>query len=202
MARTGRPAAERGQLRIIGGRWRGRRLLFSATEGLRPTPDRVRETLFNWLAPVIRGAHCLDLFAGSGALGLEALSRGAAQVDFVDISATVQREIEGHLRSLGASAEGCCHRAAAGQFLQDNRRRYDIVFIDPPFGRGLVEPVCRELDARDTLADDAMVYVESAAGEEAPRAPPRWRLHREKTAGRVSYRLYIVERPRCSPVAN
>jgi len=202
MARPGRPAAERGQLRIIGGRWRGRRLAFTATEGLRPTPDRVRETLFNWLAPVIRGAHCLDLFAGSGALGLEALSRGATRVDFVDISATVRPEIEGHLATLGATGEGCCYQRSAEQFLEDNRRRYDIVFVDPPFGRQLVAPVCRELDARDALAADALVYVESGAAEEAPAVPPGWHAHREKTAGKVSYRLYVVERPRCGAVPN
>jgi len=192
MARPGRPATERGQLRIIGGRWRGRRLTFTATGGLRPTPDRVRETLFNWLAPVIRGAHCLDLFAGSGALGLEALSRGAARVDFVDSSATVRQEIERHLAMLGATGEGSCHQRTAEQFLKDSHRRFDIVFVDPPFGRELVEPVCRELDARGALADDALVYVESGAGEAAPRMPPGWRLHREKTAGRVSYRLYAI----------
>ncbi len=202
MARPGRPAAERGQLRIIGGRWRGRRLAFTAIEGLRPTPDRVRETLFNWLAPVIRGAHCLDLFAGSGALGLEALSRGAARVDFVDSSATVQQEIERHLATLGATGEGCCHRQTAEQFLRDNRRRYDIVFVDPPFGRQLVAPTCRELDSRGALADDARVYVESGAAEEAFPLPAGWCAHREKTAGKVSYRLYTVEPPRCGAMPN
>ena len=101
---TGRAAsAGRSQLRIIGGQWRGRKLTFTPAEGLRPTTDRVRETLFNWLAPFIFGARCADLFAGSGALGLEALSRGAAHCDFVDSAKAAGRQIAGHLETLGAS---------------------------------------------------------------------------------------------------
>ncbi len=190
MARTGKPTVKPSTLRIIGGQWRGRRLTFTPAEGLRPTTDRVRETLFNWLAPAIHGARCLDLFAGSGALGLEALSRGAASCDFVDTSSTALRQIEQHLRLLQAQAQGHCHPVAASTFLQGASSSYEIVFIDPPFGRALVDPVCARLAAAALVADGGLVYVETAVRDPVPTVPDNWRLHREKVAGEVSYRLF------------
>ncbi|MEE4144169.1 MAG: 16S rRNA (guanine(966)-N(2))-methyltransferase RsmD [Halieaceae bacterium] len=192
MARTGKATVKPGTLRIIGGQWRGRRLAFTPAEGLRPTTDRVRETLFNWLAPSIHGARCLDLFAGSGALGLEALSRGAASCDFVDTSATALRQIEQHLRLLQAETRARCHPVAASTFLQGARDGYDIIFIDPPFGKALVDPVCARLSAAALVADGALVYVETAARDPLPTVPANCRLHREKVAGEVCYRLYEV----------
>ena len=193
MARSGKGAGKQGQLRIIGGQWRGRKLSFTPAEGLRPTSDRVRETLFNWLAPYIQGARCADLFAGSGALGLEALSRGACHCDFVDTSKTALAQIGRHLTTLGATAAGQCHSSSALQFLQGTSEPYDLVFIDPPFGRELVDPTCTILAARKLLVAGALAYVETAATEPLPGTPIGWSPHRDKTAGGVTYRLFTVE---------
>ena len=193
MARSPKPTRKPSQLRIIGGRWRGRKLRFTPAQGLRPTTDRVRETLFNWLAPVINGANCLDLFAGSGALGLEALSRGAARCDFVDTSAAALRQIESHLDILQATNAAACHLFPASQYLTGADGPYDIVFIDPPFGQGLIAPSCAQLAQHQLLAAGAMVYVECASEDQDLLMPPAWSLHREKVAGGVSYRLFVAE---------
>lgn len=192
MGRSPGKAGATSQLRIIGGRWRGRKLVFAPVPGLRPTPDRVRETLFNWLAPFVHGARCVDLFAGSGALGLEALSRGAAFCDFVDSSGGAVRQIEAHLAMLGAQALGQCHAMSALQFLQRAEAGYDIVFIDPPFASGELAPACAQLAGRRLLNEGALVYTESAAGDGAPLVPPDWHLRREKRAGGVGFRLFVV----------
>ena len=192
MTRSGKGGRKRSELRIIAGQWRGRKLLFTPQEGLRPTTDRVRETLFNWLAGHIHGARCADLFSGSGALGLEALSRGAGHCDCVDSSKQALGQINTHRATLAASDRGHCHLMPAEQFLERAREPYDIVFIDPPFGRALAEPTCAQLDNRQLLAQQAMVYIETAAGDPCPAVPPRWSLHREKTAGGVAYRLFTI----------
>lgn len=193
MTRSGKGARKRSELRIIGGQWRGRKLAFTPAQGLRPTTDRVRETLFNWLAPHLHGARCADLFAGSGALGLEALSRGAAHCDFVDSSKQALAQIESHLDTLAGSDRGRCHLMPADQFLGSTVCQYDIVFIDPPFDRPLAEPACTQLSNRQLLANQALVYVETAATDPCPAVPPRWTLYREKTAGGVAYRLFSIE---------
>lgn len=180
----------RGELRIIGGDWRGRKLRFPATEGLRPTSDRIRETLFNWLTPAVHGARCLDLFAGSGALGLEALSRGAASCDFVDRAGRASDQITAHLQTLGATARGRSHRMAAEAFLESAVGPYDLVFIDPPFDLQLQAQTCAALEHFNLLAATALIYVESPASDEALLSPPGWELHRDKTSGAVAYRLY------------
>jgi 16S rRNA (guanine966-N2)-methyltransferase len=176
-------------VRIIGGRWRGRKLTFTPADGLRPTGDRIRETLFNWLAPYIAGARCADLFAGSGALGLEALSRKAAHCDFVDNSRAAITQIAEHLETLAARDLGTCHQVSAQQFLLEAREPYDIVFIDPPFANALVAPVAALLAQTSLLADDALIYIEMAAVEPAPELPSGWSVHREKKSGGVAYRL-------------
>lgn len=181
-----------GQLRIIGGRWRGRKLRFPAVPGLRPTPDRVRETLFNWLAPRIHGARCLDLFAGSGALGLEALSRGAGRVCFVDNNNAALRAIRQHLATLdGADAE--CVAADAPTFLAGGNtgEPWDIAFLDPPFDAGLLEPAARGLEDGGWLADGALIYLEAGVREAPPVLPGNWQLHREKSAGDVRFSLFV-----------
>ena len=182
----------RGHLRIIAGRWRGRKLSFTAEEGLRPTTDRVRETLFNWLAADIHGARCLDLFAGSGALGLEALSRGAAHCDFVDASKQVTRQLHSQLATLDARNLARVSAGNALEFLPTARAQWDIVFVDPPFGQGLASPACQLLQAGGLLAESALVYVETASGEAAPAVPENWGCQREKIAGGVACRLFIV----------
>ena len=192
MARSGKTAGKHSQLRIIGGKWRGRKLTFTPQQGLRPTTDRVRETLFNWLAPHIVGARCADLFAGSGALGLEALSRGASHGDFVDTSRTALAQIRTQLAQLDCAAAAGCHLASAEQFMRERNGHYDIVFVDPPFGLGLAGPTCALLAAQGRLSAGALVYVEMAAAEAAPDTPLTWTLHRDKTAGDVAYRLFTT----------
>lgn len=183
-------AGKQRQVRIIGGRWRGRKLAFTPADGLRPTGDRIRETLFNWLAPFIEGARCADLFAGSGALGLEALSRGAGHCDFVETNDAALVQIAAHLRTLGADHSGTCHRITAQQFLQQATLPYDIVFIDPPFKLQMVEAVCAVAADSRLLTSNALIYVEMAATESSPTFPSGWHLHREKMAGGVTYRLF------------
>lgn len=183
------PKARQSQLRIIGGQWRSRRLSFLPEPGLRPTTDRVRETLFNWLAPRIAGSHCLDLFAGSGALGLEALSRGAAHCDFVDCSAKATRQISKHLLTLGEAERATCTTLAAETFINTSGRRYDIAFIDPPFDCGLVGPTCQLLRERGLMLPDALVYIEMGSQELLPELPREWQSRREKRTGGVVSRL-------------
>jgi 16S rRNA (guanine966-N2)-methyltransferase len=176
-----------GRLRIVGGTLRGSRLDVADVAGLRPTPDRVRETLFNWLMPVIEGARCLDLFAGTGALGIEALSRGAAQVDFVETDMQLASLLRENLMRLKQVA--FVHRRDALQFLAATDARYDIIFLDPPFGAGLWTAAAQALEAHERLQADALIYVESPA-QEIPALPANWQLHREGRAGAVRYALY------------
>jgi 16S rRNA (guanine966-N2)-methyltransferase len=194
MARSRSKSAKTSTLRVIGGQWRGRKLRFTPAPGLRPTTDRIRETVFNWLAPVIAGARCLDLFAGSGALGIEALSRGAAHCDFVDTSADALGQISRHLDMLGASTRGECHRRAAAAYLAAAAGGYDVVFIDPPFGLGLVAETSIQLAQGALLSPEAVVYIEMAAAEGTPQVPEHWQAYREKRAGEVAYRLFLAGR--------
>jgi 16S rRNA (guanine966-N2)-methyltransferase len=175
-------------LRIIGGTWRGRRLRFPPQAEIRPTPDRVRETLFNWLGSRVPGSHCLDLFAGSGALGLEALSRGAAQVTFVEKDVVAVRELRARLaewRATGAQVE----RSDALHFLGNAAQTFDIVFLDPPFASTLLEQSCRLLEERHWLGANALIYVETDAHTGLPPLPDTWTVTRAKQAGAVGYHL-------------
>jgi 16S rRNA (guanine966-N2)-methyltransferase len=176
-----------GRLRIVGGTLRGSRIEVADAPGLRPTPDRVRETLFNWLMPVIQGARCLDLFAGTGALGIEALSRGAAQVDFVETDGQLAALLRDNLTRLKQTA--FVHRRDAVQFLAATDARYDIVFLDPPFTSGLWSAAAQALETHDRLQAQALIYVESPALE-IPELPSHWAVHREGRAGAVRYALY------------
>lgn len=182
------------QLRIIAGQWRGRRLSFPDWPGLRPTPDRVRETLFNWLAPVLPGARCLDLFAGSGALGIEALSRGAAEVVFVERQPLVMRALRENLARLNAG-NARIELADALAWLRQPGTPFEIVLLDPPFGEGLLEPSCAALERGGWLAASAWIYLEAEVGLERLPLPVHWTLYREKTAGAVAYRLARREIP-------
>lgn len=180
----------RGQqsLRIIAGQWRSRKIYFPDLPQLRPTPDRVRETLFNWLMPVISGARCLDLFAGSGALGLEALSRGAAEVVFVDRDRQVHNYLTDTLRMLGAG-HGRVVQADALDYLAGPAQAFDIVFLDPPYQSALLSPCCGALEAQAWLASPALIYIETARQSVPPPLPDNWTVQRDKVAGQVSYRL-------------
>ena len=175
------------QLRIIAGTWRGRRLEFPPVPGLRPTPDRVRETLFNWLDPVIRGRHCLDLFAGSGALGIEAASRGAAEVVLVDDHPQVVAALREQLVLLNASQVQVV-QADIGLYLSGAPRAYEIVFLDPPFREGRLPECIHLLETRGWLAAEAWVYLEAEHGLVLD-LPGNWALHRSKHAGQVDYHL-------------
>lgn len=184
-----RPPA-RNSFRIIGGRWRGRRVEFPPLEAVRPSPDRVRETLFNWLAPLIEGARCLDLFAGSGALGIEALSRGAAQVTFVDRERRLTEALRAHVDELGFSDRAPCAYGDALDYLARSGERFDVVFLDPPFGQGLLAPAFERLPAR--LAPFNRVYIESEPGLDTA-LPEGWMRLRRKQAGAVVYQLVSFE---------
>ncbi|MBS0571337.1 MAG: 16S rRNA (guanine(966)-N(2))-methyltransferase RsmD [Proteobacteria bacterium] len=187
-----RPSPPPGKLRIIGGSLRGSRIAVPDKPGLRPTPDRVRETLFNWLAPVMAGARCLDLFAGTGALGIEALSRGAGRVDFVEADAWLAGELRANLSRLKRDAR--VHVGDGVDFLARETARYDVVFLDPPFAAGLWTAAARALEAYGRLHESAWIYVESPAAS-APELPPNWRPHREGRAGGVRYALYRRAEP-------
>lgn len=194
--RSRRPSASDSQssVRIIGGEWRGRKLDFPAIEGLRPTPDRVRETLFNWLQAYVPAARCLDLFSGSGALGLEALSRGAASVTFVDQAPEVISQLRSNLNTLkvqNAELIGSSVPTWLEQRSTNEEVRYDLVFMDPPFHKGLAGPVCALLEQHQLLADEALIYIETEADLQLDQLPRNWQLHREKKAGQVAYRLFM-----------
>ncbi|MEW5249458.1 16S rRNA (guanine(966)-N(2))-methyltransferase RsmD [Microbulbifer sp. 2201CG32-9] len=183
-SRSGAPHS-RPQLRIIGGDWRGRKVQFAPVAGLRPTGDRLRETLFNWLQFQLAGTRCLDLFAGSGALGLEALSRGAQAVDFVELNRDAAMTLQRQLAALGAH-NGQVHLCSAEQFLGQACGPYQLVFLDPPFAGALWQPmlagVIPHLDA------GAQVYVETPR-DTLLSLPDGFRIEREKHAGRVCMRL-------------
>jgi 16S rRNA (guanine966-N2)-methyltransferase len=163
-------------------------LRFPPQAGIRPTPDRVRETLFNWLGPQVPGARCLDLFAGSGALGLEALSRGAAHVTFVETDAIAVREIRARLaewRATGAQVE----HSDALRFLGTAAQAFDIVFLDPPFASSLLADSCRLLEERHWLSARALIYIEADARAGLPPLPQTWTVTKAKQAGAVGYHL-------------
>jgi 16S rRNA (guanine966-N2)-methyltransferase len=182
-----KPESSHSQLRIIGGAWRGRKIEFAAVPGLRPTPNRVRETLFNWLTPVLRDAACLDLFAGSGVLGLEAASRGAGSCVLVERDARVVAMLRAQVSRLAAEQMEVV-AADALQWLGGAARPFDIVFIDPPFHSGLLQGCVDRLEQHGWLAASAWIYIESEAGTEL-HLPPYWQWYRDKQAGQVSYRL-------------
>ena len=174
-------------VRIIGGQWRRRILSFPEAEGLRPTPDRVRETLFNWLGQDLSGCSCLDLFAGSGALGFEAASRGAQRVVMVDKSPKVLAALETNARLLDAGERVEIVRADAVKFASSSSAggaRFDVLFLDPPFGKGWIEKIAPFLDG--LLTDDGVIYVESGS---ALDVLGNWRTVRHQRAGQVFYHL-------------
>ncbi|WP_008293443.1 16S rRNA (guanine(966)-N(2))-methyltransferase RsmD [Congregibacter litoralis] len=183
-----------GKLRIIAGEWRGRKLPVADLPGLRPSTDRSRETLFNWLAPHTAEARCLDLFAGTGALGLEALSRGAAHCQFVEQQSRAAKLLNESLALLGANDRSDVWQGDARQFLQGSGTgKYDLVFLDPPFASDLLDIVLEELESSALLAEAALVYVECAS-DHSPSIPGPWEQHRSKKSGDVSYALYCVKK--------
>lgn len=176
-----------GQVRIISGIWRGRKLPVVYAEGLRPTTDRTKETLFNWLMADIRSARCLDAFAGSGSLGFEALSRGAKEVVFVEKDKLAAKTLSNNAKTLGINASVVCSDSTA--YLQQQSEPFDLVFIDPPFQCGLVEPILKVLLNKQRLNNNALVYIEHEAKLKLERYP-ELTLLKEKSTAQFRYALY------------
>jgi 16S rRNA (guanine966-N2)-methyltransferase len=179
---------KQGQIRIIGGEWRGRKLQVPDVADLRPTPNRVRETLFNWLAPIIQGSYCLDLFTGSGALGFEALSRGASHVVMVDHSVSVITLLKQQLMVLKAE-NATIYQAHVPEGLKRPIKPFDIVFLDPPYQQNILLPCCFYLEENGFLADDAYIYFEASQPLQEKDLPLHWNIIKNKIAGQVAYHL-------------
>lgn len=180
------------QLRIIGGQWRGRKLSFPTLDGLRPTGDRIRETLFNWLASDIPGSVCADLFAGSGALGFEALSRGAREVLLLEKSGSGAQQLRDNLSLLEASKGTVVQTDSLLWLKQQPVRPLDVVFIDPPFDANLWQETFDLLVERQWLKEGAAIYVETPR-RHSLQIPAIWQQHREKRSGDVCYALYYYQ---------
>ena len=178
----------RNSVRIIGGRWKGRKIPVPRLAGLRPTPDRVRETLFNWLQPHIGGAACLDLFAGSGVLSLEALSRGASRVVAVDCHHKSVESLSNFRREPGADGLHVHHGRAERFLSAAPAGTFEIVFVDPPFDLPIRQSVCTSLQENGWLSPAALIYVETAGNDDFIY-PDSWKLLQHKRAGNVTYRL-------------
>lgn len=183
---------KKGGFRVIGGQWKGRKLSFIEVEGLRPSLDRVRETLFNWLQADIHGAKALDLFAGSGALGIEALSRGADWVQFVELNTKAAGQLANNLDLLGSEQSGLITGDAL-KFIETNQNEFDLVFLDPPFHKGIAQKVIELLAKAKWLKTDSLIYLETEQGLELT-IPEHWELLKDKKAGQLLYKLYRVAR--------
>ncbi len=189
------PAGRPGSIRIISGQWRGRKLPVHDAEGLRPTTDRVKETVFNWLAADVRETRCLDLFAGSGSLGFEALSRYASYVMMVEKEPKAARQLTQNLMTLKSTQAEVICRDALQVLQQGCETPFELVFLDPPFRKGLLEQVIPLLESHHWLAEDALIYLERENEGAAPALPSNWRLIKDKQAGQVCYQLYLREKP-------
>lgn len=180
-------------IRIIGGKWRSRKISFIPLKGLRPTTDSARETLFNWLAPVIVGANCLDLFAGSGALGFEAVSRGAKHAVMTDAAVKVVNKLRENAKALLAGDSVDLYLAKVPQGINKIPKQvFDIIFMDPPFGSDLIEITCNKLLISGCLKDDTLIYIEAERSLDVKSLiPATWQILREKTTGLA--RSYLLQ---------
>lgn len=185
-------AVASGQIRIIGGLWRGRKLPVLNSEGLRPTTDRIKETLFNWLMFDVNERRCLDLFAGSGSLGFEALSRGASQVIMVEKDHQVAQQLSQNLARL-PQAQARVVNIDAVRYLASSTTPFDLVFLDPPFHQELLPQVCQLLEEQGWLSVNAKIYIEREQAVEPLVLPKNWLLLKDKQAGQVTYQLYQRE---------
>jgi len=177
-----------GSIRIIAGKHRGRKLPVLMAEGLRPTTDRVKETVFNWLMPYINDANCLDCFAGAGSLGFEALSRGAAHVTLVELNKAAVKQLKANKQLLNADNVTVTNAHLLNFLKSSTKQHYDVIFIDPPFREGLVTQTAKLLNT-GWLANQALIYVEMEVNS-SQQLPNNWQLLKEKTAGQVTYRLF------------
>ncbi len=184
------------KVRIIGGRWRGRQISFPDVEGLRPSGDRIRETLFNWLQNKIHDAECLDLFSGSGVLGFEALSRGAKHVCFIDENREIITSLQKNAQQLSATNcdiifESFPSENLKSKFKSENKK-FDIVFLDPPFKKNLIFAALDWLENTQILAENALIYVECQRSAVELAVPENFKILKSKNAGQVSYYLVIA----------
>jgi 16S rRNA (guanine966-N2)-methyltransferase len=181
------------KVRIIGGNWRSRQIRFIDSPGLRPTPDRVRETLFNWLQFDLAGANCLDLFAGSGALGFEAASRGAGKIVLIDDDKHVCQMLNENVDAFAAD-QVCVVNRDALQFLSMRPdETFDLVFLDPPFFQGLIVPACHLLEKLGWLTAGSKIYLETERHANLSDLPDNWRILKNNSAGKIEYRLFRRE---------
>jgi 16S rRNA (guanine966-N2)-methyltransferase len=180
--------SNKGSIRIIAGLHRGRKLPVLMAEGLRPTTDRVKETVFNWLMPFIQDTNCLDCFAGSGGLGFEALSRGASHVSLIELNKAAAQQLTENKVLLQAKNISVINSDALN-FIKKNTQRFDVVFLDPPFRKNFVEQTALLLN-ENSLADNALIYIEMESEDNNQQLPLNWKLLKEKIAGQVIYRLY------------
>jgi 16S rRNA (guanine966-N2)-methyltransferase len=181
-------SSDKGNIRIIAGKHRGRKLPVLMAEGLRPTTDRVKETVFNWLMPFIQDSNCLDCFAGSGGLGFEALSRGASHVSFVELNKPAAQQLTENQRLLNVENTSIINSDALS-FIKNNSQKFDVVFLDPPFRKDFIEQTAMLLN-ENSLAENALIYVEMESDNNSQQLPLNWKLLKEKVAGQVIYRLY------------
>jgi 16S rRNA (guanine966-N2)-methyltransferase len=183
-----------GSIRIIGGSHRGRKLPVLNADGLRPTTDRMKETLFNWLMLDVRGSTCLDCFAGAGSLGFEALSRGASTVTFMELDKLTSKQLLANASLLKYSSnQAVILQGDTLNLLKKCSETLDIVFVDPPFNQGLVQPCIDLLVSQQALKPGAKVYIEKESGENSLLVPTNWRLLKEKSSQQVSVQLFVVE---------
>jgi 16S rRNA (guanine966-N2)-methyltransferase len=181
-----------GKIRIIAGEWRGRKLEVPDKQGLRPTPNRLRETLFNWLAMYLPGSRCLDLFAGSGALGIEAASRGAKEVLLIEKDYDIVQVLKQQLLSFKAYNKINILHTDAIHFLKSSPRAFDIIFLDPPFGQYLLNPSCHLLEESGWLSSQALIYLETESNLRELSLPTGWQIIRQKKAGQVT--VFLAKR--------
>lgn len=187
--KTSKSQGKMGAIRIIAGKHRGRKLPVLMAEGLRPTTDRIKETLFNWLMPYINNSHCLDCFAGAGSLGFEALSRGSSNITLIELDKSAAKQLNNNKKLLGAENLNVVNANALQYLAQVANESYDIVFIDPPFYKGLAEQAC-DLLQNGWLKPNALIYVEVESSSSTIALPENWILLKEKVSGQVAYRLY------------
>jgi len=179
-----------GQVRIIGGQWRSRKLPVSDVEGLRPTTDRIKETVFNWLAPYLDGAHCLDLFSGSGGLSFEALSRYADSALLIEKDRGAAKQLQQNLATLKCDNARVLNQDSLIVLAKKTSHKYDVVFIDPPFRKDLLVQSCQLLEQNNWLSDNAVIYIEVESELSMPKLPSHWYCLKDKQAGQVSFSLW------------
>jgi len=182
-----------GFIRLISGKWRGKKLPVKNIEGLRPTTDRTKETLFNWLMHDINDANCLDCFSGSGSLAFEALSRYAKSVTLLEMDKSVVKQLRENLSILNIENGHVVEGDSIRYLNQMANAQYNIVFVDPPFNKGLVQPCCDALQSNGYLAPDALIYIEREVDLLTLNIPTSWTLLKEKSTGQVTYQLYRQE---------